>query len=155
VLGPLGGPGLRGEFGKRFGPGPGVHGFARGHGLLDDVADAFGTTPAKLFAQLRDGTSLADVAKANGKSLADVRSALKATMKTRLDKAVAAGDLTQKQADAMLSHVDEMLDKIGSGHERRLRRHRGNMPPAGGLRPGGLPPGESAPGLVRPDGTYS
>jgi hypothetical protein len=155
VLGPLGGPGLRGELGKRFGPGPGVHGFALGHGLLDDVADAFGTTPAKLFAQLRDGKSLADVAKANGKSLAEVRSTLKTTMKTRLDKAVAAGDLTRKQADAMLSQVDEVFDRIGSGHGLRLRRHRGDMPPAGALRPGGLAPGESAPELVRPDGIYS
>ena len=159
VLGPLGGPRLHGEFDKRFGPGPGgpgIHGF--GHGLLDDVADALGTTPEKLFAQLRAGKSLADVAKANGKSLADVRSALKAAMKTRLDKAVADGDITQKQADAMLAHVDEKLKAIGSGRGLRLRRHvrPGDMPaPPGALRPGGLVPGEDAPELAAPGGTYS
>jgi uncharacterized protein (DUF433 family) len=159
VLGPLGGPGMRGEFGKRFGPGPGgprAHGF--GHGLLDDVADALGTTPAKLFAQLRAGKSLADVAKANGKSLADVRSALKAAAKTRLDKAVASGDLTQKQADEMLAHVDDMLKDIGSGRGLKLRRHvgPGELPARpGSVRPGGLLPGEDAPELAAPGGTYS
>jgi polyhydroxyalkanoate synthesis regulator phasin len=155
VLGPLGGPGLHG---KRFGPGRGGPGALGGlrQGLLDDVADALGTTPAKLFSELRAGKSLADVAKANGKSVDDVRSAVKAAVKTRLDKAVADGDLTQKQADAMLERVDDMLEKIESGGALRPHRDgRGDMPPTGALRPGGLMPGESAPALVPPGGTYS
>jgi uncharacterized protein (DUF433 family) len=159
VLGPLGGPGLH-MHGKRFGPGPGGPGgpgFGLRHGLLDDVADALGTTPAKLVEQLRAGKSLADVAKANGKSLDDVRSALKAAAKTRLDKAVANGDLTQKQADEILTHVDGMLKAIESG--RMLRppgpgRHGGDMPAPGTLRPGRLQPGD-APALAAPGGTYS
>ena len=94
VLGPFGGPGLHG---KHFGPGgPGGPKLEMRHRLLDDGAEALGTTPAKLFAQLRAGKSIADVAKANGKSLADVRTAAKAAVKTRLDKAVKDGDLTQK-----------------------------------------------------------
>jgi len=158
VLGPLGGPGLH-MHDRRFGPGPGGPGgpgFGLRHGLLDELADALGTTPAKLVAQLRAGKSLADVAKANGKSLADVRSALKAAAKTRLDKAVTAGDLTQKQADEILAHVDDMLKAIESGRGLKLRRHvgPGEVPARpGALRPGRLP-GEDAPELAAP-GTYS
>ena len=157
VLGPLGEPGLH-MHGKRFGPGPGGPGFEFRHGLLDEVADALGTTPPKLVEQLRAGKSLADVAKANGKSLDDVRSALKAAAKTRLDKAVKAGDLTQKQADEILAHVDDMLEKIESGRMPRPlgpERHRGDMPAPGTLRPGRLLPGEDTPELAAPGGTYS
>jgi uncharacterized protein (DUF433 family) len=160
VLGPLGdghdkrffGPGPAGDRGG----GPGRHGFGFGFGgpLIDELAAAAGTTPAKLFAQLRAGKSIADVAKANGKSLDDVRGALKATVKSRLDKAVANDDLTQKQADAILARVDEQLDDLVSG--RALgphgRRHGGGKPPAGAMRPGALMPGESAP--APPGGAY-
>jgi hypothetical protein len=125
--------------------------------MLDDIAAALGTTPAKLFGQLRAGTSIADVAKANGKSLDDVRGALKAAEKTRLDKAVAAGDLTQAQADEILEHIDEKLKAIVSDRPLRLHRHlrRGGVKPgAGAIRPGGLAPGDAAPEL-QAGGTYS
>ena len=151
VLGPFGGHGLHG---RHFGPGgPGEAVFEMRHGLLDDIAEALGTTPAKLFAQMRAGKSMADVAKANGKSVAEVRTAVKAAVKTRLDKAVKEGDLTQKQADAMLEHVDEKLTAIMSGKALRLRRH--GKPPVGAIRPGRLMPGEAAPRLAPPDGIYS
>jgi hypothetical protein len=162
VLGPLGGPGFR-VHGKRFGPGGpggpgGGPGLAMRQGLLDDIAEALGTTPAKLFASLRAGKSIADVAKANGKSLADVRSGVKASIKTRLDKAVKDGDLTQKQADALLERVDEKIDAVVSGKELKLRGHRmrgfhEGPPPAGAMRPGALTPDdEAAPELMRPPG---
>ena len=150
VLGPFGGPGLHG---KHFGPGgPGGPKLEMRHGLLDDVAEALGTTPAKLFAQLRAGKSIADVAKANGKSLADVRTAAKAAVKTRLDKAVMDGDLTQKQADAMLERIDEKIAAIVSDKPLRFRRHV--KPRMDEIRPGGLAPDE-VPHLVRPGGIYS
>lgn len=159
VLGPLGGPG---PHGKRSGPGgrdhgPGGPGRGMRHGLLDDIADALGTTPAKLFASLRAGTSIGDIAKANGTSLGAVRTAVKRSVTTRLDKAVKDGDLTRKQADAMLGHVDERLKAIESGKALRLRRHgaRRRMPAPGEIRPGGLAPGEAAPQLAPRGGTYS
>ena len=157
VLGPLGGPGLHG---KRFGPGGGPA-LGMRHELLDDIAEALGTTPAKLLASLRAGTSIGDIAKANGKSLAEVRSAVKASVKTRLDKAVKDGDLTQKQADALLARIDEKLAAIASGKQLRLRGHRMRRfhdgPPPGAIRPGALMPGdEAAPQpMRRPGGTYS
>jgi hypothetical protein len=157
VLGPLGGPGFH-VHDKRFGPGgPGGPVLGMRQGLLDDIAEALGTTPAKLFASLRAGKSIADVAKANGKSLADVRSAVKASIKTRLDKAVKDDDLTQKQADALLERVDEKIDAVVSGKELKLRGHRTHRfregPPSGAMRPGALmPDDEDAPELIGPPG---
>jgi polyhydroxyalkanoate synthesis regulator phasin len=158
VLGPLGGPGFEP---RRFGPGgphgPGAPGMGMRHGLLDDIAAALGTTPAKLFASLRSGKSIADIAKANGKTLADVRRAVRAAVKTKLDKAVKDGDLTQRQADEMLTGVDEKLKAIESGKALKLRRHghrRGGMAPRDEIRPGALRPGDEAPQLV-PRGTFN
>ena len=154
----LGGPVLRGMHGGprlhlRGGPrGPGLRGLGLRGGLFGDLAKALGTTQDELIEQLRDGRSVSDVAKANGKTLAGVRSAVKAAAKTRLDKAVADGDLTRKQAEAILEHVDERVAAIGSRRALRLRRgHRHPGPPPGGMRPGEFAPGgapELAPGGV-------
>lgn len=158
VLGPVGPPMLQ----RHFRGGPGM--LAMRHGLIDDVAKALGTTPQKLIASLRDGKTLAAIAKANGTSLADVRAAVKASVKERLDKAVKDGDLTQKQADAILARLDDHLKRIGSGRPLRLERHfRGGpgmppMPPGmpPDIRPGSMMPGEDAPELMMPPGgTYS
>ena len=156
VLGPSGGPGLHHGFGHG---GPGGPGAGIRHGLLDDIAEALGTTPAKLFAALRSGDTLAEIAKANGKSLSQVRAAVKESVKTRLDKAVADGDLTRRQADAMLARVDEKLAAIESGKGLRLRRHRhrrGAIAPQDEIRPGGFVlPGDEQPRLEPRDGTSS
>lgn len=153
VLGPLVGPRLHHRFAPGGG-GPGHRGLRLRHGLLQDAAKALGMTPAKLVESLRGGESLADIAKANGTSLAEVRATLKAKAKTRLDEAVDNGDLTQKQADAILDRVENRLKAIESGRPLRLRRHghRGAPPPAA-LRPGGLLPGAGPPDLV-PPGAY-
>lgn len=152
VLGPLGGPGLDG---RHLGPGGPRLGMRRG--LLADIAKAAGTTPQKLVESLRAGTSLADVAKANGRLLADVRNAARAAVKTRLDKAVADGDLTRRQADATLERVDEKLKAIATGKALRLRRHglRGGGRRPHELRPGALLPGGEAPQLLPPGAIHS
>ena len=49
-----------------------------------------------------------------------------ASAKARLDRAVKDGDLTEKQAKAILDHIDEHIDRLGSA--------RGFGPPRG---PGG------------------
>lgn len=90
-------------------------------GMFDDLAKALGTSGDKLKEQLRDGTSIADIAKANGKSLTDVRSAVRAAVKTRLEQALKAGDLTEKQADAILGRVEARVAMLGSGKRLRLR----------------------------------
>ncbi len=101
-----------------FGPGsadPGVRGFGGPGGPLDDVAKALGISTEKLFEQLRDGKSIADIAKAEGKSLADVKKTLRASAEKRLDKAVEDGDLTRKQADEILEHMKDHVDRLGDG----------------------------------------
>jgi uncharacterized protein (DUF433 family) len=159
----LGGPGpfmkggMRLHGGPGFGPGPGgpgKHGFGVRGDLFDDFATALGTTKDKLIAQLRGGKSIADVAKANGKTMSDVSAAVRAAMKTRLDKAVKDGDLTQKQEDEILDNVEQKVTAIGSEKGLRLRgeHHRfGGKPPAGAPQPGAfMPDDEGGPQLVTP-----
>src|SRR5690349_1255091 len=115
---------------------------------MPDLAKALGISDQQLRTQLRDGKSIADIAKAQGKSLDDVRASLKADATTALDKAVKNGDLTQKQADELASHLDEALSHLGDARPK-LFRFRGG-PRGGGpvpfMRPGGFVPGsEDAP----------
>ncbi|MDP2712032.1 MAG: hypothetical protein Q8O56_12505 [Solirubrobacteraceae bacterium] len=159
--GPPGVPGKGGAprpRGAPFGPGgPGPHGFGPRRELGADLAEALGTTPQKLREQLRSGTSVADIAKANGKTLAGVRSAIKAAAKTRADTAVADGDLTRRQADAILERLDKRLEKLDAVRALGPRgaRRRGAKPPAGAIRPGALTPGQDPVELVQPRATHS
>lgn len=131
VLGfPGGGP--RFEHHEFGGPGPRFG----GPGPLADVAKALGIGERKLFSELRDGKTLAQVAKAQGKSLDDVRAALKASTKEHIDEAVKDGKLTQKQADEILEHLDDRLEHLGEGGPFGGERHFGR-PPGGPGAPGG------------------
>lgn len=147
--------------------GGGPHPFGRGHhggrglagprgAMIGDLAGALGLSTQKLREQLRDGKSVADVAKAQGKSLADVRSAVRAKAKTRLDKAVTDGDITRKQADARLERLTESLEHLDAKRGVLPRRHhrfdRGEMPARPRMRPGGMLPGDAPPEPVLPPG---
>jgi hypothetical protein len=101
--GPGGGPG----FGFRHGP----FGGAIREGF-DTAAKYLGLTRAKLLAELRDGKSLADVAKAQGKVVDGLKSTLRDAAKSRVDQAVKDKHLTQAQADDILEEVDEHLDDL-------------------------------------------
>ncbi len=107
----LGGPG--GPHGFRGGPG---HGFGHRGGFLrlgESLAKALGLTQAQLRAQFEDGKTVAEIADAEGRTLAQVRSALRADARERLADEVRDGDLTQAQADEALEHLDEHLERIG------------------------------------------
>ncbi len=155
--GVLGGPGAGGH-GPRFGGhvfelhhfgGPGPGGRGGPGGILDGVAKSLGISEDKLVSELRDGKTLAQVAKAHGKSLADVKKAASDALGTRLDKAVKDGDLTQKQADQIRKGMNDAIDHLGE----RGGRGPGFGPPPGfrhgfGGRPGTdqkleAPPGAS------------
>ena len=118
--------------------GPGRPGFGIRADLFDGVAKALGITEDKLHEQLRDGKSIADIAKAEGKSLADVKASIKSTVKAKLDKAVENEDLTRKQADAMLDRFDEHFDALASGKKLRFGHDERRAVP----RPGSFLPGE-------------
>ena len=66
-------------------------GGARGPHFGAAVASYLGLTRAQLRTQLRSGKSLAQIATAQGKTVAGLKAAILAEAKTRLDKAVTAG----------------------------------------------------------------
>jgi len=73
-----------------------------------------------------------------------VRDVVKAAAKARADKAVKSGDLTRKQADALLSHLDEHLKNLGRGPRMHFRGRGRGMPPPPNVKPGNFAP-EPAP----------
>jgi hypothetical protein len=131
--GVLGGPG--GPGGPGIGPGlggPRGPGFGR-PAIANEIAAAakyLGLSEADLRTKLRDGQSLADIAKAQSKDLDGLKTAILDAAKADLDKAVADKKLTQSQADdidnALKSHIDDLVAASG-----KLRFHG----PGGG--PGG------------------
>src|SRR4051794_17940980 len=98
------------------GKGGGPHGGGPGSAA---IADYLGLTSAELRIQLESGKTLADVAKAQGKTVAGLEDAIVADAKTHLDADVTAGKLTAAQEATMLadlkSHVDDMVNGIGHG----------------------------------------
>jgi phage antirepressor YoqD-like protein len=112
-----GGPGERG--------GPG-HGGPGGRFMFDDAAKAIGISEETLFGQLRDGKTLTAIAKAHGKTLADVKAAVKQAATARLDADLKAGRITQAQRDEEVGELDEELQHLGDpgGH----RFHDGPRP---------------------------
>lgn len=130
VLGGPGGPGhghLRGgpggpPNGKPGGPGRGGFGLGFGGlrfhtdagGALDAAATALGLKRDDLLAKLKDGQSIADVAKDQGKSLDDVKAAITAAVTKELDARVKDGKLTAAQRDKVLSELKDHLDELVS-----------------------------------------
>jgi hypothetical protein len=128
----FGGPG----FGLRFhheGP----------FGGLDTAATYLGLTEAQLRTKLESGKSLADVAKAQGKSVAGLVDALVASATKKLDAAVAAGRLTRSQADSFLSNLKAHITDFVNGVTPRLGHFRGGLP----RRDLSGPPSFDGPGL--------
>jgi hypothetical protein len=101
-------------FGHGFGHGFGgffFHGLG-GPGVLAAAADYLGLDTQALLDKLRSGQSLADVAKAQGKSVDGLKQALLASAKERLDAAVKDGRLTSSQAKDLLDRFQAKLDDL-------------------------------------------
>lgn len=116
--------------------GPGGHHGHRLHGHgLSAAATAVGMTAAELRTALEDGQTLAEVAQSKGVSADTVVNAIVAEIKTKLDEQVAAGRLTQEQADEMLAGATERTETFVNGEGRPFGfGHRG---PGRGPRGGG------------------
>ena len=98
-----------------LGVGPGrVH---HGHffGGLEAAADYLGVTDTELREQLHDGSSLAEIAEAEGKTVDGLVTALVAAAKADLADAVKAGRLTDAQRDRLEA---DLSDRIRSFVER-------------------------------------
>ena len=105
-------------------PGYGFRFGANGESLVDITAKITGLKVEDVVKELQAGKTFADVAKANGKTAADLVNAFLADRKVVLDKAVAEGRLTQATADTMLAtmktnveqHVSSTWEPRGMGY---------------------------------------
>jgi hypothetical protein len=107
------------------GPGPGGFGH-HGHGPHAELAAAasyLGLTGAELRTRLQNGDTLAEVAKAEGKSVDGLVAALVAAEKKELDAAVAAGRLTAAERTAMLANLESRIQAVVNGEARFGFRH--------------------------------
>ncbi len=107
-------------FGHGF---PGPHPFFHG---LDAAAEYLGLTEAELRTRLNDGKTLADIAKAEGKSVDGLEEALQNDAKEKLDAAVKAGRLTKDEEQQVLKDLSSRIDELVNAQLRlRFRDHRG------------------------------
>jgi len=93
-------------------PGPGARA-----DFATAVASYLGVTKAELKTARDNGTSLAQLATQNGKTVSGLKAAIYADAKAHLDKDVAAGKLTAAEETSMLaslqSHLDTMVNATG------------------------------------------
>jgi ribosomal protein S20 len=123
-----GGPRLGPGF---FGLGPAILG-AGAHATASAAATYLGMTEAQLRTQLESGKTLAQIAKAQGKSVSGLKAAMLDSVQTRLDKAVSQGRITKAQETEILGDVSKGLDGM---------IQNGVMTFGGGLHPDGVGPG--------------
>lgn len=93
----------RKAFGNRFGQ------VARGKG---PAATYLGMTREALFAELKKGKSLAQVAREKGKSVDGLVKAMVKPLEERLAKAVEAKRLTKQRADEILERVTDATERL-------------------------------------------
>jgi hypothetical protein len=98
------GPIDRGLVRPGFGFGPGKS--------LSAAATFLGVSEADLRTQLRDGKSLADIAKDKGKTTADLKAAIKTAITSEFDQAVKDKKLTADQRTKILADIDARLDDL-------------------------------------------
>jgi hypothetical protein len=109
--------------------GTGLFGVDRdGWNVYDAVAAALKLTPTQLFEQLHSGKTLEEIANAQGVKIADVEAAAAAAtrdaMRSRVDRAVEEGRLTQEQADELLRRMEQGNTGQGAGPRRFFRNWR-------------------------------
>lgn len=134
------------ELAEQTGPGRG-HGWGHrmGEALalgLETAAETLGLTEDEVRAAVQDGTTLAELAEAQGVETQTLVDALVAAAEERVAEAVADGSLTQEQADAILAgveerisaHVEEGFTGRGMGHGRGMGA--GGFGPMGGMTDG-------------------
>jgi hypothetical protein len=96
------------------------------------TAEVSGIEAQAVFAGLRDGKSLAQIAQEHGKADKDVISAARAKLAERLKQAVANAHLTQARADAALAKFDQAAPQIMSSQDlgKRIKQVAAKRHPA-------------------------
>ncbi len=92
--------------------GVGPAGIGGGAGPIEAASSYLGMTAAEIRTQREAGKSLADIAKDKGKTAAGLEDAIVASATTQLATAVAAGDLTDAQRDAILTRLKNTVDEL-------------------------------------------
>lgn len=111
-----------------FGPGGcGMWGGGGNWDAFDTIADEFGMTPTELFEALHDGSTIEELAEAEGVDLDDLQATLgdlhQERARERIQEAVENGDITQEQADWMLEGMENGYGRMGRG----IDPHGGGM----------------------------
>ncbi len=103
------GPGMMGGRGGRGGMMGGANGqYGPMHDYVEEaLADKLGLTEAQIEEQLTAGKTMYQIAVDAGTAEADVPALLSEVHKTAFDKAVAAGVMTQQQADFMFQRMSQ------------------------------------------------
>jgi hypothetical protein len=115
----LGRFGLHGPLGFGLG-GFGRHGgwfkghVGRGFALLSAASNYLGLSEGNLLDALRSKT-LARIAREEGKSIDGLEAALRVTRKAALDEAVAGGEITEAQENALLTRFDSQVRDVVNG----------------------------------------
>jgi hypothetical protein len=94
--------------GRFFGHRPGVARF----GTFAVVLGYLGVTPAELFSDLRSNRTLAQIAAANGKSVAGLKRAIVAAQRARMNRLVEAKLITRADADKRMARLQRGLPKL-------------------------------------------
>lgn len=90
------------------------YGVMAGGVVMDAAAEYLGISETALAAARHSGKSLAQVALDNGKTVAGLQRALVAAFEANLDKAVAAGRLTEAQAAQVLATFESRVEALVS-----------------------------------------
>jgi hypothetical protein len=123
-----------------FGPGPG------GPPVFESIAEELGISVERLHRQLMSGKSMSQIAEANGKTLADVKSVAKQALEDEISEGLEDGRLTEEQADRLREDLPAMLERFMRGPRFRGRAGALPLPPPPGLGPPLRPrPGAFAP----------
>jgi polyhydroxyalkanoate synthesis regulator phasin len=127
---------------EQLGPrgGFGGHGHGERGVALTAAAEALGLSTDELRDALADGSTLADVAEAQGVAVEDLVAALVTAAEERIDDAVADGRLTAEEAEQRKAELTErMTERVesGLGGGEQHREMRGRM--HGGADDAGFP----------------
>jgi flagellar hook-length control protein FliK len=95
--------------------GRGPHGHGHHFADLDAAASYLGVTEAALRTNLREGSTLAEIAKEKGKSVDGLKAALVAAAKADLAEAVKDGRLTEAQQTEILADLPDRIDDLVNG----------------------------------------
>jgi uncharacterized protein (DUF433 family) len=92
--------------------------------VVNAVAEATGLTAQEIMQQVADGATLADIITANGGDVDAVIAAAVATATEQINEQVAAGNMTQEDADELIASLETVFTQIVNGEIPMRERAR-------------------------------